>query len=129
MKLAILALAGLLGLGSIAHAEQPGNGPRSPHPRAPLRAALLARFDHNHDGQLQPQERRQAIRALRRLTRKLAREQQGAARRVGRERELIQRFDVDGDGDVGPGELPPELADRMRPLDRNGDGWVDDADQ
>jgi len=55
-----------------------------PQPRAPLRAAILARFDKNHDGVLEPKERRHAARALRRLARQLARED-GAPRRQRRD--------------------------------------------
>lgn len=42
-------------------------------PRVALRQMLLARFDANHDGRLEPRERRHAARALRKLARRLAR--------------------------------------------------------
>ena len=130
MKLAFLALAGLLGLGSLAHADPDGlRHRRGGGPRGQVRQALLERFDHNHDGRLEPRERAQAIRALRHLTRRLARQQQGAMGRIRGERRVIERFDANGDGAVGPNEVPPGVADRMRHLDHNRDGWVDDADQ
>jgi hypothetical protein len=51
-----------------------------------------------------------------------------AERRNTRLRKLVRRYDLNGDGDVGPDEMPPGLARRLRPLDRNGDGWVDETD-
>jgi hypothetical protein len=73
MKLAALALVATLGLGGAAHAD-----PGAPRPdraeRARLRQMMLAQFDANHDGQLDPQERHRAVRALRHLARRLARE-------------------------------------------------------
>ena len=48
--------------------------------RAVLRQMLLAQFDRNHDGVLEPRERRQAVRALRRLARRLARENRAMGR-------------------------------------------------
>ena len=45
-----------------------------------LRAAIIARFDRNHDGVLEPQERRRAIRALRRIARRMAREERRTER-------------------------------------------------
>jgi len=44
--------------------------------------------------------------------------------RQARQRKFVRRFDLDHDGNVGPGELPPGLADELRPLDRDGDGWL-----
>jgi hypothetical protein len=99
-------------------------GPRAQRPMPELRRMLVERFDRNHDGRLEPRERRQAVRALRRLERKLAR-QDGRGARL---RKLIRKYDLNGDGNVGPGEMPPEMARRMRKLDRNGDGWVDGND-
>jgi Ca2+-binding EF-hand superfamily protein len=122
----------------IEHARQP-MGPMAPGPgqqmrdprraqlRAELRQALIERFDRNHDGRLEPQERRQAIRALRRLVRRMARQEMMAERRGQRQR-LIRRYDTDGDGNLGPGELPPRLQEKLRHFDRNADGWLDDAD-
>jgi hypothetical protein len=37
----------------------------------------------------------------------------------------MQRYDRNRDGNVGPREMPPGLADELRPLDRDGDGWLD----
>jgi hypothetical protein len=49
-----------------------------------LRAAIIARFDRDGDGKLNPQERRRAIKALRRLARRLA-QQKRAERRAARQ--------------------------------------------
>ena len=118
MKLAGLFVALLLTSG-IAHAD---NGPPAPRPRGQLRALLLQRFDRNHDGRLEPRERKQAAKALRKLARRMMR----ADMREQRHRQFIQRFDRDGDGNVGPQEMPAGLADELRPLDRDGDGWLQD---
>jgi len=101
--------------------------PRRAQLRAELRQALVERFDRNGDGRLEPGERRQAIRALRRLVRRMARREMMVERR-GRRQRLIQRYDNDGDGNLGPGELPPRLQQKLRRFDRNADGWLDDAD-
>jgi hypothetical protein len=122
MKLAALALVTTLGLGGAAYAEPA-------RPRGQLQEVLLERFDRNHDGRLEPQERRRAIRALRKLTRRMARQERRAEMRDMRQRALVRRFDTNGDGVVGPEEMPPGLARRLRPLDRNGDGWLDERDQ
>lgn len=53
----------------------PPAGMLVPADQVPLRQAILARFDRNHDGVLEPEERRHAIRALRKLTRRMARQQ------------------------------------------------------
>lgn len=155
MKLATLILAGLLGATGVARADQPvdnelappsgpvrveparqpigpvggsvARDPRRMQLRAELRQALLERFDRNGDGRLEPAERRQAIRALRKLVRRMARQERIAERRTRRQR-MIQRFDTDGDGNLGPGELPPRLQEKLRRFDRNADGWFDDAD-
>lgn len=124
MKLAALALVTTLGLGGAAYAE-----PAPAAPNGQLRQLLLERFDRNHDGRLEPQERRRAIRALRKLARRMAMQERRAERRGGRERGLVRRFDTNGDGVVGPEEMPPGLARKLRPLDRNGDGWLDERDQ
>ena len=116
MKLA--AVLAVLFLSGVAHADQPA--PQRPQ-RGQLRALLLQHFDKNHDGQLGPRERRHAARALHKLAAKL---QRGDARQQ-RQRKFIQRYDRDRDGNVGPAEMPPGLADELRPLDRDGDGWLE----
>ena len=122
MKLAALALVTTLGSVSAAYAEPT-------RPRGQLQELLLERFDRNHDGRLEPKERRRAIRALRKLARRMAIQERRAELRGVRRRELVRRFDTNGDGVVGPEEMPPGLAPRLRPLDRNGDGWLGDRDQ
>jgi hypothetical protein len=124
MKLAALAMMMTLGTAGLAAAD-PGGPPRN----APLKQALLERFDKNHDGRLEPNERRHAIKALRKLTRKMAMHERRAERRMARERGVVRRYDQNRDGVVDPQEMPPGLAKKMQPLDRNGDGWLDDADQ
>jgi Ca2+-binding EF-hand superfamily protein len=122
MKLAAFALVTTLGLGSAAHAEPA-------RPRGQLHQLLLERFDRDHDGRLEPQERRRAIRALRKLARKMARQGHRGDNQGARARGMVRRFDRNGDGVVGPDEMPPGLARKLRPLDRNRDGWLDDRDQ
>ena len=160
MKLAALALLTTLGLGGVAGAD-----PVRPvdRPRGELRQLLLERFDKNHDGQLDPKERRHAIRAIRRIAHRMAVQERREARRANREagrdanrdanreagrdadrearradrearrqarmRALVQRYDRNGDGVVTPDEMPPGVARRLQPLDRNRDGWLDDRDQ
>jgi Ca2+-binding EF-hand superfamily protein len=81
---------------------------------------LLQHFDRNHDGKLGPRERMHAAKLLRKLATKLERNDV----RQARQRKFIQRFDRDRDGNVDPREMPPGLADELRPLDRDGDGWL-----
>lgn len=143
MKLAALAVTLLLGTG-IAHADPfaapapvdpyADTAPVDPFAQRPgrwqkkakrgrLRQALVQQFDRNGDGRLQPQERKQAARALRKLAHRLqtqGRQLQGQWRRE----RLIQRFDLDGDGNLGPGEVPPRVKNRLRKVDRNDDGWI-----
>ena len=139
MKSVALAFATLLVAAGVASAQpaDPYGGPMPPPPAqvrpqrpemAALRAALLARFDRDHDGRLEPRERRAAARALRRLARQLDRQAMRQARRDARLGAVIRRYDLDGDGNVGPGEMPPDMARRLRRLDRNRDGWVDESD-
>ncbi len=116
MKLA--AVLAVLLLSGVAYADRP-SPPR--HQRGQLRALLLQHFDKNGDGRLGPRERQHAARALHRLATKLER---GGNPRQQRQRKFIQRYDRDRDGNVGPAEMPPGLADEMRPLDRDGDGWL-----
>lgn len=117
MKLA--AVLAVLLLSGVAHADSPA--PPRQH-RGQLRALLLQHFDKNGDGRLGPRERQHAARALHRLATKLER---GGNPRQQRQRKFIQRYDRNGDGNVGPAEMPPGLADEMRPLDRDGDGWLE----
>jgi hypothetical protein len=153
MKLAMFVLAGLLGAASLASADDlPGNdqggdyygppgatqdAPSPPPPRraqrgargnGELRQALLQRFDRDGDGRLEPRERRQAARALRRMAKRMS-QQGGGDRMAMRRQRLIERFDTNGDGNLGPGELPPRLQRKLRRMDRNGDGWVDQRDR
>ena len=95
-----------------------------PAPRAPMKQMLLERFDRNHDGRLEPRERRQAARALRRIARKLAGKGDNARMR----QKIIQRYDLNHDGNVDPSEMPPGVARRLQRMDHNRDGWVDDND-
>jgi hypothetical protein len=142
MKLvSFLVTAGLLFGIKVARADAPIDpysgdatydepSPLPPHQLSPrqrpvreMRRLLIERFDRNQDGRLEPRERRQALRALRRLERKLARQDgRGALRK------LIRKYDLNGDGNVDPGEMPPEMARRLRHLDRDGNGWVDRND-
>lgn len=54
--------------------------------RAAFRQMLLERFDRNHDGVLEPRERRHAAKALRKMAKRLARGERGE-RRGGRQRQ------------------------------------------
>lgn len=128
MKLA--SLVAVLLLTGVAHADptpfanpapvDPYAAPPPPPARGQLRQLLLQRFDRNRDGRLEPRERRQAARALQRLAHKLLRQDARAMRR----NRFIRRYDTNRDGNVGPGEIPPPVADELRPLDRDGDGWL-----
>jgi hypothetical protein len=130
MKLAALALVTTLGLGGAAYADPARPDASDPdHPRGQLHQLLLERFDRNQDGRLEPRERRRAIRALRRLARRLAIQERRAEHQGLRQRGMVRRYDANGDGVVSPDEMPPGLARRLRPLDRNGDGWLDHRDQ
>lgn len=151
MKLAVLAFATMLGLGGAASADPAGAPLADPgavsadhhRPRGQFRQLLLERFDDNHDGRLQPQERRRAIRTLRRLARRLAMqdraERYGArhgarhgvrqGERHGGRARGVYRFDENRDGVVSPEEMPPGAARRLRRFDVNRDGWLDERDQ
>jgi len=154
MKLAALAIVTTLGFGGIAYADPAGPANRyteSPglanRPRGELRQLLLQRFDRNHDGVLDAKERHRAVRALRRLARRLAQQERRGEgvgdrredvrerraevreRREERMRRLVERFDRNHDGVVTPDEMPPGMARRLQRLDRNHDGWLDDRDQ
>ena len=90
MKIVAFVVASLLSAG-IASADEYYGPPAGvlvpaapmpmPAPRANLRAAILERFDRNGDGRLEPNERRHAIRALRRMTKRMAREERRAEHR------------------------------------------------
>jgi hypothetical protein len=133
MKVVPFIVSAMLALAGAAHADE-YSGPLPPQgqmqrPIGPMRAALLERFDANHDGRLEPNERRHAMRALRRMERQLARQQRRQLRAERRAvRQTIRRYDLNGDGNVDPSEMPPAAAQRMRSMDRNGDGWVDEND-
>jgi hypothetical protein len=96
--------------------------------RSALRAALMQQFDVNGDGKLGPRERQRAIRVLQRLEQRLAGGGRGAngprAARAGRMRRFVERYDTNGDGNVGPNEVPRGAAKRLRRFDRDGNGWV-----
>lgn len=132
MKLAAIFLAVLVGLTQVARADDYADSDPSaaPQPDRPqrgqrgqkLRRALVEQFDRDGDGRLDPRERRQAARALRRLAKRMGEGRQN------RRAKLIQKYDLDGDGNLGPGELPPRVQQRLRRFDRNGDGWLDQRD-
>ena len=126
MKLAALAFLTTLGLGGAAYADP--SRPDAPRPHGQLRQLVLERFDANHDGRLEPRERRHAVRALRHLARKLAMQDRRTGERARRARGMARRHDRNGDGVVGPDEMPPGAARRLQPLDQNSDGWLDDRD-
>jgi hypothetical protein len=115
MKLVAIAL--VLGFAGVAHAD-------APQQKRPLRQFLLQKFDRNHDGKLQPRERKQAAKVLHKLAKRLAKADAKAGHRGQRRQKFIDRFDMNQDGNIGPGEMPPALADELRPLDRDGDGWL-----
>jgi hypothetical protein len=105
MKLVALAFASLIGFAGAGHADaaptqtpydaSPGAVYRHQGQGAPLRAAIVARFDRDGDGRLSPQERRHAARALRKMARKMARGERRAARRGGGAGPGQPRVDVD----------------------------------
>ncbi len=130
MKLAMLVLAGLLGVTSITSAASADDAPqRQGRGRQEMHQLLIQRFDQNGDGRLEPRERKRAARALRRIAQQLGTDQRGQGGRAGRRAMLIQKYDLDHDGNLGPGEIPPRVQQRLRRLDRNGDGWVDQRDR
>ena len=141
MKLAVLVATLLFGAG-IAHADRdpfagpapvdpyadtrpvdPFAAPRAKAKRTFLRRALVQQFDRNGDGTLEGRERKQAARALRRLAHQLQKQGRALQQRSRRDR-LIQRFDLDGDGNVGPGVVPARVKNRLRKIDRNGVIWI-----
>lgn len=52
----------------------------------------------------------------------------GRGGKANRRAALIRRYDLNGDGNVGPGEVPPAVARKLRRFDTNQDGWVDGRD-
>lgn len=124
MKLASAVV--VLLLSGIAYADPP---PMQPAPRGQFRQLLLERFDHNHDGRLEKRERKQAARALRRIAKQMMRADRRGEMQQQRRARFIQRYDLNGDGNVGPGEMPPALANRLRARDRDGDGWLEPNEQ
>lgn len=130
MKLLIAGFVALLALPSIAAAEGDLGPPGGPvfdeplpqhgdqqqhrgHGRQRLRRALIAKFDANGDGRLQPNERKRAKHVLR-------------AKLMQR---FIRRFDTNGDGNVGPDEMPRGAARKLRGLDRDHDGWIEPGER
>ncbi len=126
MKLVSLIAASVLSLAALGGAARADRLVGPPQQRGELRQALLERFDRNHDGRLEPNERRHAIRALHQIERRLVRQERRAERREING--AVQRYDRNGDGVAGPGEVPLREQRRLRRLDRNGDGWVDGND-
>lgn len=113
MKLAAILLAVLVSATGIARADGPKN--------QKLRRALVEQFDRDGDGRLDRRERRQAARALRRMAKRMGENRQNRQNRRAR---LIRKYDLDGDGNLGPGELPPRVQQKLRRMDRDGDGWL-----
>lgn len=111
MKLVLAAVLSLASLGSVASADPyygpPGGGPApvyqpvaAPAPRGPmqgrgLRRAVLERFDRNHDGRLEPAERRHAAMALRRMADRLERQAPGPNAPAMRGPRARRNVDVD----------------------------------
>jgi hypothetical protein len=118
MKLVVIALA-LVSFAGLAAADPGPADPYAPNAerrmerRAERHQMMLQRFDVNRDGRLEPRERRIAKRELRH-ERKL--------------RKLIKKYDLDHNGVVDQGEMPPRMARKLRRWDTNQDGWVDGAD-
>ena len=92
MKLVTLLLVAALGGTAAAdpYPMQPYGGPppgaqvgvgvQPVPPRVAFRQMLLERFDRNHDGVLEPRERRHAAKALRRMAKRFARGERGERR-------------------------------------------------
>jgi hypothetical protein len=130
MKLVALAFVTTLGLGGVVHADPP-QGPA--RPRGELHQLLLERFDRNHDGRLDPQERHHAIRALRRLARRLAiQERRAEHRNEARDGRAEYRSEARDRRTEGQSEARDRRTERrdarnralVERFDRNGDGVV-----
>src|SRR3569832_2229873 len=109
MKLAVLFTA-LVAFAGVASADP---GPARAERRAERHQMMLQRFDMHHAGRLEPRERRSAKREHRH-ERKM--------------RKLIRKYDLNHDGFVDQGEMPPRMARKLRRWDTNHDGRVDGAD-
>src|ERR1700710_1514292 len=102
MKLAVIALALVSLVGPFSRISAAEPGPADPTVRAERHQMMLQRFDVNQDGRLEPRERRIAKRELRH-ERKL--------------RKLIKKYDLNHDGVVDQGEMPPRMARKLRRWD------------
>jgi hypothetical protein len=92
MKLAGLLVVLLVGTASAqGYNGPPGSMPLPPGavvgvgvqpvpPRVAFRQMIIERFDANHDGRLEPRERRHAAKALRKLAKRMARGERRQAR-------------------------------------------------
>jgi hypothetical protein len=86
MKLAGLLVVLLVGTASAQGYYGPppgavvGVGVQPVPPRVAFRQMIIERFDANHDGRLEPRERRHAARALRKLAKRMARGERRQAR-------------------------------------------------
>jgi hypothetical protein len=112
MKLAALLLTALVSLAGVASADEygPQSGPSDPYGEQPPRAERQMRRQGPGMGQGQRGGKLRKMRRIRRI------------------RKLIRKYDLNHDGVVDQGEMPPRLAQRMQRLDRNHDGWLDAAD-
>src|ERR1041385_5733827 len=98
MKLAAVILASCLAFSGSARADHYNGPARTPH-RAAMRAMLMAKFDRNHDGRLEPAERKRAAHALRKMARMLMRGERGAGGQGGgMRRQIIQSYALNRDG-------------------------------
>jgi hypothetical protein len=86
---------------------------------------LREKFDTDHDGVLSAEEKWVAKQVIRRhrMQQRMGGRDRGD-RRAKRFDRVIRRFDRNGDGVLGPREVPPRLVHKLRRLDRNGDGWL-----
>ena len=142
MKLVGLAVAVVLASATTAFAGPPGETPpidgdadvAPPAPdhadRGQWKQRIKARFDTDHDGVLSQEEKWVAKQVIRRhrMKQRMAAGDRGRGGRGGRGAKMfdrvIRRFDRNGDGVLGPGEVPPRLVHKLRRLDKNGDGWL-----